>query len=157
MKATINNETKEQRASYMLAYVILPPSILDYYELVDVQEKEDKMKRDPQETLWSDTTIHIYLDEKDNRTDEMRETLRPNGFTEESVVQDFPLRDRKVYLHIRRRRWLSEEGHNVILNVYPIMAEGTRLSDEFAAFLKGEDGYITGERADYWDILPRGW
>lgn len=157
MKDNTPKETKEQKASYMLAYVILPPSILDYYELVDVQEKEDKMKRDPQETVWSDMTIHVYLDEKDNRTEEMRGRLRPNGFTEETVVQDFPLRDRKVYLHIRRRRWLSEEGHNVILNAYPIVGEGTQLSDEFASFLKGEDGYITGERADAWDILPRGW
>lgn len=141
----------------MLAYIILPSSILDWFELVDVQEKEDVYKRKPEETVWSEMTIHVYLDEKDNRTDKNRESLRPNGFTEATVVQDFPLRDRKVYLHIRRRRWLSEDGHNVIINMHPIVSKGTQLSKEFAAFLKGEDGYITGERADTWDILPRGW
>lgn len=157
MKDKAKNTDKELKASYMLAYIILPPSILDWFELVDVQEKEDVCKRSPKETVWSDMTIHVYLDEKDNRTEESRGSLRPNGFTEPTVVQDFPLRDRKVYLHIRRRRWLSGDGHNVIINMYPIVSKGTQLSEEFASFLKGEDGYITGERADAWDILPRGW
>lgn len=157
MKDKAPNTEKELKASYLLAYIILPPSILDWFELVDVQEKEDVYKRKPKETVWSEMTTHVYLDEKDNRSDDDMGSLRPNGFTEPTVVQDFPLRDRKVYLHIRRRRWLSEDGHNVIINVYPIVSEGTQLSEEFAAFLKGEDGYITGERADAWDILPRGW
>ena len=37
-------------------------------------------------------------------------------------------------VHIRRRRWKDETGHNVILNIYPIAAEDTRYSEEFAAF-----------------------
>lgn len=141
----------------MLAYAILPPSILDWFELVDVREMEDTVKRGPRDTAWSDMTIHVWLDEKDNRTEEVRASLRPNGFTEETVVQDFPLRDRKVYLHIRRRRWLTAEGRNAVISTYPIVAEGTQLTEEFAAFLKGEDGYVAGECAGAWDILPRGW
>ena len=53
-------------------------------------------------------TLHMYLDERDNRTAEMQD-LRPNGLTEETVISDFPVRDRKLTLHIRRRRWLAEE------------------------------------------------
>ena len=104
MKDKLQNTDKELKASYMLAYIILLPSILDWFELVGVEEKEDVYRRKPEETVWSDMTIHVYLDEKDNRTEESRVVLRPNGFTEPTVVQDFPLRDRKVYLHIRRRR-----------------------------------------------------
>ena len=39
----------------------------------------------------------------------------------------------------------DETGHNVILNIYPIAAEGTRYSEEFAAFLKGSAGYDSGD------------
>ena len=28
-----------------------------------------------------------------------------HGFTDEKVIQDFPLRGKPVYLHVRRRRW----------------------------------------------------
>ena len=59
--------------------------------------------------------------------------FRPNGFTEASVVQNFPIRDRKVVLHVRRRRWINEQGKNVVQNVYPLIAKGTRYSQEFFA------------------------
>lgn len=62
--------------------------------------------------------------------------LRPNGFTEERTISDFPARNRKLVLHIRRRRWLDEQGKNVILNVCELAVNGTKFSDEFAEFLK---------------------
>ena len=40
-----------------------------------------------------------------------------------------------MILHVRRRRYLDENGKNVILNLYPTTAEGTRYSEEFAVFL----------------------
>lgn len=66
--------------------------------------------------------------------------LKPNGFTEPTVIKDFPVRNRNLILHVRRRRYLDENGKNVILNLYPTTAEGTRYSEEFAVFLKGADG-----------------
>ena len=39
--------------------------------------------------------LQMYLDERDNRTEEMQ-ALRPNGFTEETVISDFPVRDKKT-------------------------------------------------------------
>lgn len=42
----------------------------------------------------------------------------------------------KSTLHI----YLDENGKNVILNLYPTTAEGTRYSEDFAVFLKGADG-----------------
>jgi len=79
--------------------------------------------------------------------------LSPNGFTEPTEVADFPIRDRKVMLHIRRRRWKDEAGHNVILNIYPITAEGTRYSEEFVAFLKWNVGYDSGDLQTLGSIL----
>ena len=87
---------------------------------------------DPKPGDFYTQVVHIYLDEKDNRTEEFRE-LRPNGFTEPTAIEDFPIRDRKLVLHVRRRRWLDEQGHNVIINTYPLVREG------ITATLNGDD------------------
>lgn len=118
----------------LLASCVLPEGILDYFEVVRVDE-EPSPKSD---TLYT-TILHIHLDELDNRTGGM-EAYRPNGFTEASAVQDFPIRDRKVVLHVRRRRWINEQGKNTVLDVYPLLAKGTRYSQEFADFFKEEAG-----------------
>jgi hypothetical protein len=94
----------------------LPEGLLDFFDLV-----------------WVESQSLIHLDERDNRTEDMQE-LRPNGFTEPTILTDFPIRERRVELHIRRRRWLTPDGKNVILNMYPLVASGTRYSAEFAAF-----------------------
>ena len=51
-------------------------------------------------------------------------------------MSDFPIRDRKVILHVRRRRWIDGEGHNVVLDRYDLVADGTSYSKEFADALK---------------------
>lgn len=56
--------------------------------------------------------LHIYLDEKDAREEKWHD-LKPNGFTESRQVNDFPIRDHKVVLHVRRRRWLTAESRNI--------------------------------------------
>ena len=94
----------------------LPEGLLDFFDLV-----------------WVESQSLIHLDERDNRTEDMQE-LRPNGFTEPTILTDFPIRERRVELHIRRRRWLTPDGKKVILNMYPLVASGTRYSAEFAAF-----------------------
>ena len=66
--------------------------------------------------------------------------LRPDGFTEERTISDFPARNRKQVLPIRRRRWSDEQGKNVILNVCELAVNGTKFSDEFAEFLKNKLG-----------------
>ena len=89
-------------------------------------------------------SLQCGLDELDNRTKEQG-SLISNGFTEPTLINDFPIRDRKVVLHIRRRRWLDAEGHNVVLNVYNLATKGTRYSEEFAAFLKERLGYLPSD------------
>ena len=85
--------------------------------------------------------LHIYLDEKDAREEEWHD-LKPNGFTESRQVNDFPIRDHKVVLHVRRRRWLTAEGRNIILDRYSLLADNTSYSKEFADVLKKIFGYL---------------
>jgi hypothetical protein len=124
-----------------LAYYILPPSILDWFELVDTNETPIVPGTDAVFT----SVLHLYLDERDNRSASEQSSLRPNGFTESTQIHDFPIRDRKVILHVRRRRWLDSGGKNVLVNTYPLTANGTRYSEEFAAFLKGAFGYVASD------------
>ena len=123
---------------YMSSF-LLPEGMLDYFDVVRIDEEAR-----PEEELFTGGVLHIYLDELDNRTEE-QQGLRSNGFTEPTLINDFPIRDRKVVLHIRRRRWLDEAGKNVILNVYTLAVRGTRYSEEFAAFLKERLGYIPSD------------
>lgn len=82
-------------------HYFLPEGLLDYFEPVMAEDKEHQVKKD--EVCKRD--LHLYFDERDNRTYEIQH-LRPNGFTEERTISDFPARNRKLALHIRRRRWL---------------------------------------------------
>ena len=151
----------EARASYSLAYTVLPYGILEYFTLVKVEDVESKLTKSEQKTrietdpIWSNIDIHISLDENDNRNEDQKTHWRSNGYTEPTVVQDFPIRDRKVFLHIRRRRWLDENGNSVLIPLdYPITTQGIKLSPQFAAFLKDTDGQISSECAAAWGLLP---
>lgn len=85
--------------------------------------------------------LHIHLDELDLRG-ETRHDLKSNGFTESRQVSDFPIRDRKVVLHVRRRRWIDSNGRNIVLKNYDLLAEGVSYSKEFADALKKIFGYL---------------
>lgn len=65
------------------------------------------------------------------------ENLIQHGYHAESTIQDFPLRDKSLYLHIKRRRWLIKSTGQVVSRDLSFIASGTRISAEFAAFLKG--------------------
>ena len=65
--------------------------------------------------------------------------MRRNGFTRESVFHDFPIRGQEVLLHVRRRRWLDKENHNVMAEC-ALIQESTRCYTELADFFKDAFG-----------------
>ncbi len=120
-----------------LAIYILPDGVTNYFDLVDFSE-EPAAKG---EQLYK-TELHLYLDERDNRPEGFA-GIKPNGFTEEKKILDFPVRNRRTVLHVRRRRWLTAEGKNAIVELSDtakIAYEGTAYSKELALFLKRADG-----------------
>jgi len=120
--------------------LMFPKGLLDYFTVVDVVEKDIPLSE--QQGVETGEII-FYLDEADQlRNVEEGHTYRPNGFYEPSKVRDFPLRDKKVTLIVRRRRWIDETTGKSIGNTYDLVAEGTRHSVEFAAFLKEAFGQI---------------
>lgn len=123
-----------------IARLMFPKGLLNYFTVVDVIEKDIPISE--QQGVETGEII-FYLDEIDQlQHPEEGHTYRPNGFYEASKVRDFPLRDKKVTLVVRRRRWIDETIGKSIGNTYDLVAEGTRHSVEFAAFLKETFGQI---------------
>lgn len=122
-----------------LAGFVLPESVLDYFEVVNVKETTvliDPDAKDGQGLYGKE--LEIYLDELDNRTSDMSGATG-NGFTEDRKILDFPVRDHKTILHIRRRRWLIPDGSSRIVNLedkFQLAHPGTRYAKDFAFFLK---------------------
>lgn len=87
----------------------------------------------------------VHFEEKDEFHDkEGGHEYVPNGFYESSRINDFPIRDKKVTLVVKRRRWIDKSTGKSVGNKYTLTAEGTRHSKEFAAFLKGIFGQLPG-------------
>lgn len=108
----------------LLAFM-LPKDINDNFELVDVTDEQ----------FEDCPALHLHLEERPIPPDEYPQAI-PNGFHQASVVTDFPMRDKVVVLHIKRRRWKDEQGKSLLSKDIPLAAKGTRISCEFAAFLK---------------------
>lgn len=62
--------------------------------------------------------------------------LVSKGFFSETVITDFPARDRMVYFKIRRCRWEDPLTGKTYSRNWDLIAEGTRIIREFGAFLK---------------------
>ena len=107
-----------------IANVVLPTQILDYFTIVGVEQMK--------------TEIHISLDERMNKelSDDIH--FESKGFMEPVNVTDFPIRDHKVILRIRRRRWIdTRTGKSFSIPIdLDVVAKGTRYSKEFGAFFK---------------------
>lgn len=91
--------------------------------------------------------IHISLDEKMNPKLSNDVHFESKGFMEAVNVTDFPMRDHKVILKIRCRRWTDlRTGKSFSIPIYlGVVAKGTRYSKEFGAFLKETYGDIPSD------------
>ena len=114
----------------ILAGIVLPSQILEYFSIVGIEQNS--------------TEIHISLDEKMNPELSNDVHFESKGFMEAVSVTDFPIRDHKVILKIRRRRWTdTRTGQSFSIPIdLDIVAKGTRYSREFGAFLKETYGDV---------------
>ena len=103
---------------------ILPEGILDNFKVTKVEKGEKYLE--------------IHLEEK-YRLDGFEEGIKVHskGFHKSITIKDFPIRDRAVLLHVRRRRWENALTNQEIKREITLVADGTRMTTEFADFLKG--------------------
>ena len=106
-----------------LIKLVLPQFLVDHFDLV----KSNKEKE----------VLHLFFEERNIAPqEESSRILISKGFHKEVTIQDFPLRGNTVYLHVKRRRWIDKQTNEVIQRNWKLVAQGTRMTTEFADFLK---------------------
>lgn len=89
-----------------------------------------------------DGTYHARIEEKNTAPDDPeRKNLLLKGFFPVITIQDFPILGHKVFLHIKRRRWMNIKTGKVVYRDWTEVGKGTRMTSEFAAFLKDISQY----------------
>lgn len=107
--------------------LIIPEGVSDYFEMTHY--------------LKDDIRLDIFLEEMNAIPEEYQgNKLISKGFFEAVTLQDFPIRGLQVYLHVKRRRWLNQDTGKVVFRNWELVAKGTRITEDFAAFLKGISG-----------------
>lgn len=117
----------------VFAHIVLPSEILNYFSVVGVKQ--------------TSTEIHIHLDELMNPELSNDVHFESKGFMESVSVTDFPIRDHRVILMIRRGRWTdTRTGKSFSIPIdLDVVCKGTRYSKEFGAFLKETYGDIPSD------------
>ncbi|HEU0227677.1 MAG TPA: transposase [Arachidicoccus soli] len=113
-----------QESYLSLLKFILPSYILDHFALISARSEDGDI-------------LHIELEEPNIIPSEFEPgKYHSKGFFPSITIQDFPLRGQRVYFHIKRRRWLNTDTDKVVYRDWTLVADGTRMTKEFAAFLK---------------------
>ena len=114
--------------SETLLRAILPNVLIDNFDVVNFEK--------------TDVRFDIWLDEKkvQMREDKHNSDIISHGFGPYHCIQDFPIRGRATFLHVRKRKWLDKSTGEVFSYDWDLSEfDETRLNAEFVAFLKEGD------------------
>ena len=104
--------------------LLLPEGLFEYFDLVKVEKV--------------DNTYNIYITECNSIPKEFEgQKLESKGYFEEETIRDFPLRGKPCFLKVKRRKWLNHDTEKTVYRNWNMVANETRMTSEFAAFLKG--------------------
>ncbi|MGH9877896.1 MAG: ISAon1 family transposase N-terminal region protein [Nitrososphaerales archaeon] len=106
-----------------LISALFPEGLLNYFDLTQFSQDA--------------AGLRIYLEERNVIPQEAEGLVyHSKGFYPEVEIQDFPIRGKKVYLCIKRRRWENQLTGEIVSRDWKLVQSGTRMTAEFAAFLK---------------------
>ena len=109
--------------SIELTKLLLPEILVNYFKLIKHEVKKGE--------------LHFHFTELNTIPEEFKALkLSSKGFFSEATIQDFPIRGKNVFLHVIRRRWVEANSKKVVTRDWQLVAKGTRITSEFAAFLK---------------------
>jgi len=113
---------------------VLPSDLLKYFSVINVLELGDLSNKS--------MFIEIHLEEKNSlRSVSPSCEYESKGFRSTSIIQDFPLRGKAVYLKVKRRRWRDKQTRKDLVNDYSFLAEGSKLTKGLSDFLKETNRY----------------
>ena len=123
----------EEKYLYQLVEFVLPSDVLHYFSIVKIESDSSSLRIYPYEKMEKELSDDLHFESK--------------GFMDSVGVTDFPIRDHKVILALRRRRWIdTRTGKSFSLPLQiDITASGTRYSKEFGSFLKETYGNVPGD------------
>jgi hypothetical protein len=106
-----------------IANLLLPEVLVTYFKLVSHSSQAEE--------------LHFYFTEHNELPKEYKKgEATSKGFYKEITIQDFPIRGKQVYLHVKRRRWQDNSTGSMVTRNWDLVAKGTRMTKEFAIFLK---------------------
>lgn len=106
-----------------LVKLLLPDFLVEHFDIIKAEDIEG--------------VLHIDFEEKNIIPQEFsHRPYQSNGFHSSVLVEDFPLRGKQVLLHIKRRRWIDKTTGEVLQRNWSLIAKGTRMTQDFAMFLK---------------------
>jgi len=117
--------------------LFLPEGILDYFDIVDYQTESTG------KDLFT-KGLTLFLEEKKILPEEYKAyQIKASGFMESREIDDFPIRDMLVKLNIKRRRWdvIIKGKQQKVSRDWNLVVQGTRMSEDYSAFLKEISGY----------------
>jgi len=107
-----------------LLQIFFPSGLLEYFEFSTYEKGTSK--------------YIFYLDELNIAPEGYKsEEIESKGFYNQETINDFPIRGKRCIYKIRRRKWVVKKTQKIIKRDWNIIAKGTRMTNEFATFLKG--------------------
>ena len=113
----------ETKMLEQLAQLVLPKEILERFLIVKIETDEADIDA---------MSMTIHLDERINKAYQENAEYESLGFMEAVSVTDFPIRDHKVVLKLRRRIWKNKQTGESFVEQISVTEKGTRYSKEFA-------------------------
>jgi len=115
-----------------LLSLFLPEGLLEYFTVTSIDKQQE--------------SFTIVLEEKNITPVEYSgNKLVSKGFYDQVSIKDFPVRGRACYLQLKRRRWFNGSTNQYVSRNWDLVAKGTRMTQEFADFLKEMHRYQSGK------------
>lgn len=107
-----------------LLKLLLPEYLVEHFDIIKAFEEGEEL-------------LHIEFEEKISIPEEYQNRqFHSKGFLPSITIEDFPLTGKYVKLHIKRCRWIDKETNEVLQRDWNLIAKGTRMTTDFASFLK---------------------
>lgn len=102
---------------------MLPDFLMNYFEVAS--------------TTSTEKILHLYFEETTKPPQEFNASeLVSKDFLDNITIQDFPLRSKLMYLHIKSRRYTYKTNREIIKRYWTLANKGTCMTQEFATFKK---------------------